>query len=324
MPRPDRIQYENAFYHVMNRGRGRQNIFHGADYYEDFLMTLAESHARFDAVVHAYCLMGNHYHLLIETPRANLDRIMRHINGVYTQRYNRRKRTDGPLFRGRYKAILVDEDAYFLGVGRYIHRNPAEVKGAGEDALAKHRWSSYLAYINTVPAPDWLARERAYQMMGRRDRYRSYREFIFEGNDTEIDKFYSKGNMASIIGDKLFKQSILEERENLQVSGSLSRALSDRPDIPVVVEAVATVFAVDADTLTRKQVGRQRSNLARKIAMYCCQRMGDHSLKQIATYFSLSHEGSVSSAIGVINTSLAEGELVSEINELEKLLGIMK
>lgn len=72
-----------------------------------------------------------------------LDRIMRHINGVYTQRHNRRKRTDEPLFRGRYKAILVDEEAYFLKVGRYIHRNPAEVKGAGDEALGLHRWSSY-------------------------------------------------------------------------------------------------------------------------------------------------------------------------------------
>ena len=109
----------------MNRGSGRQKIFHGAKYYEAFLETLEESHNRFDAQIHAYCLMDNHYHLSIATPRANLGRIMRHINGVYTQRYNRLKRTDGPLFRGRYKAILIDDDAYLLQLGRYIHRNPA-------------------------------------------------------------------------------------------------------------------------------------------------------------------------------------------------------
>jgi len=97
MPRPQRIQYENAFYHVMNRGRGRQTIFHDKNYYHAFLQTLNEAHSRFDAIIHAYCLMGNHYHLLIETPRANLDRIMRHINGLYTQRYNRLKNTDSPL-----------------------------------------------------------------------------------------------------------------------------------------------------------------------------------------------------------------------------------
>lgn len=324
MPRPDRIQYENAFYHVMNRGRGRQKIFHGTEYYEDFLMTLAESHTRFDAVIHAYCLMGNHYHLLIETPRANLDRIMRHINGVYTQRYNRRKHTDGALFRGRYKAILIDEDAYFLEVGRYIHRNPAGVKGASDETLALHRWSSYLSYVNKAPAQGWLFRDRTYRMMGCRHRYRGYKEFVLEGNDPGIEKFYSKGNIASIIGDRSFKQAIFEEKEKLKVSGSLPRVLSERPDLAVIVAAVGKVFATDVETITNKKVGRQRLNVARQVAMYCCQQMGDHTLKQIASHFTLAHEGGVSPAIRAVKVKLAAGELSKEIRELEKLLGIMK
>ena len=116
MPRTERLEYENAYYHVMNRGRGRQNVFHGRVYFEAFLDCLAEAHERFAAHVHAYCLMSNHYHLLISTPLANISRIMRHVNGVYTQRYNRLKRTDGPLFRGRFKSIIVDADAYLLQV----------------------------------------------------------------------------------------------------------------------------------------------------------------------------------------------------------------
>ena len=101
MPRPLRMEYENAYYHVMNRGRGRQQIFHGEPYYQAFLTTLSEAHQRFGLEIHAYCLMGNHYHLLLCTPRGNLSRCMRHINGLYTQRYNRLKKTDGPLFRQR-------------------------------------------------------------------------------------------------------------------------------------------------------------------------------------------------------------------------------
>ena len=174
MPRPPRIQYENAFYHVMNRGRGRRWIFHGKAYYEAFITTLEESHHRYDARIHAYCLMGNHYHLLIETPLANLDRIMRHINGLYTQRYNRLKRTDGPLFRGRYKSVLVDENAYLLQVSRYIHRNPLEIKGASLDAMEKHKWSSYPAYVNAVIAPLWLSRSLTYSMLGGEDCYAKY------------------------------------------------------------------------------------------------------------------------------------------------------
>ena len=103
-------------------------IFHGDEYYHAFLETIGEVKQRFQCVIHAYCLMGNHYHLSVETPNANLGRIMRHINGVYTQRDNRLKKTDGPLFRGRYKAILIDHDAYLLQLSRYIHRNPVEMK----------------------------------------------------------------------------------------------------------------------------------------------------------------------------------------------------
>ncbi len=113
----------------MNRSRARQTIFHDERYYQAFLDTLPEAHQRFHCIIHAYCLMGNHYHLLLETPDANLSRIMRHINGVYTQRHNRLKKSDGPLFRGRYKALLVDKDAYLLQLSRYIHRSPIDSYG---------------------------------------------------------------------------------------------------------------------------------------------------------------------------------------------------
>lgn len=127
MPRPTRIEYRHAFYHVMNRGRGRCNIFYNKEYYSLFLNILSDANQKFGAIIHAYCLMGNHYHLIIETPHGNLSRIMRHINGVYTQKYNKLKGADGSLFRGRFKAILIDEDTYLTGLSRYIHKNPIKV-----------------------------------------------------------------------------------------------------------------------------------------------------------------------------------------------------
>jgi REP element-mobilizing transposase RayT len=145
MPRPLRIEYENAYYHVMNRGRGRQRIFHGDDYYSAFLQTLEEAHQRYRIQILCYCLMGNHYHLLLKTPEANLGRAMRHINGLYTQRYNRLRKIDGPLFRGRYKAILVEEDSYQLQLSRYIHRNPIEAGVVNH--LESYAWSSYPYYV---------------------------------------------------------------------------------------------------------------------------------------------------------------------------------
>ena len=119
MPRPIRIEYENAFYHVMNRGRSRQMIFHDQRYYEAFLNTLAETSHRFQSIIHAYCLMGNHYPILISTPKANLGRIMRHVNGVYTQRYRGYKKyvlsgNDGEIEKfyagGQLSAILGPQE----------------------------------------------------------------------------------------------------------------------------------------------------------------------------------------------------------------------
>jgi putative transposase len=103
MSRPARIEFPDAYYRVMNRGRARQNIFQNASDFVQFLTTLEEASSRFSIEVHAYCLMTNHYHLLINTPLGNLQRAMRHIGGVYTQRYNRSHGTDGALFRGQYR-----------------------------------------------------------------------------------------------------------------------------------------------------------------------------------------------------------------------------
>ena len=114
MSRPLRIQYPDAWYHLMNRGRRREEIYTDKHDYMGFIELLQEATEMFNVCISAYCLMPNHYHLLIQTPDANLSRCMRHINGVYTQRFNRRHGHDGPLFRGRYKSILIDQDSYLL------------------------------------------------------------------------------------------------------------------------------------------------------------------------------------------------------------------
>ncbi len=112
MARPLRIQYKDAWYHVMNRGRRSENIYLDRDDFCLFTNLLKESSEQWGVHIAAYCLMSNHYHLLIQTPHANLSRFMRHIDGVYTQRFNRCHKLDGQLFRGRYKSILVGEDNY--------------------------------------------------------------------------------------------------------------------------------------------------------------------------------------------------------------------
>ena len=136
MVRPLRVEYEGAYYHVMNRGRGRRMIYHDEKYYKYILWCLEQSNTRFALEIHAYCLMGNHYHLLVRTPRGNLPRAMLHINAMYTQHYNFLRKIDGPLFRGRYKAINIEQSSYLLPVSRYIHRNPVETVKPMVSAIA--------------------------------------------------------------------------------------------------------------------------------------------------------------------------------------------
>ena len=128
MARPLRIEFPGAVYHVTSRGDRREDIFVDDQDRQALLAVVAQALSRFDAEALAYCLMGNHYHLVLHTRQANLSLLMRHVNGVYTQTYNRRHHKVGHLFQGRFKAILVDRDAYLLEVCRYVDLNPVRAR----------------------------------------------------------------------------------------------------------------------------------------------------------------------------------------------------
>jgi len=157
MARPLRIEFPGAIYHVTSRGDRREEIFVDDDDRGRLLDVVANGMVRCDAKVLAYCLMGNHYHFVLHTRRANLSALMRHVNGVYTQAFNRRHAKVGHLFQGRFKAILVDRDAYLLDVCRYVEMNQvrARLASTGRD----WPWSSYRAHVGAVPTPPWLDTE---------------------------------------------------------------------------------------------------------------------------------------------------------------------
>ena len=154
MSRPLRIEFPGAVYHVTSRGDRREPIYRDDADRLTQLDVVAQAMDRFDAQVLAYCQMGNHFHLVLHTRAANLSRLMRHLNGVYTQAFNRRHGLVGHMFQGRFKAILVDRDSYLLALCRYVERNPVAaglVARPGDWA-----WSSCQAHLGQVPAPDWL------------------------------------------------------------------------------------------------------------------------------------------------------------------------
>ena len=141
MARPYRLQAENCLYHIMSRGDDRKRIYTMASDYGKFMDYVMKAKERYQFYLYAYCLMVNHFHLLVETLLPNISKIMHYIKGSYTTYYNIRHRRTGHLFQGRFKSIVVDKDAYFQGLTRYIHLNPVYA-GIVKDPAA-HRWSSY-------------------------------------------------------------------------------------------------------------------------------------------------------------------------------------
>jgi putative transposase len=181
MSRPLRIEFAGAFYHVTSRGNGRKPIFRDDQDRRAFLEVLHKVNQRHHWLCHAYCLMNNHYHLVIETPEGNLSRGMRQLNGVYTMYFNRRHRTVGHVFQGRYKAILVERESYLLEVCRYVVLNPVRsgtVKGPGDWRWSSYRGTAGLDKPRAVLTTDWILGQ-----MGRRkgEAIRRYRAFVRDG-----------------------------------------------------------------------------------------------------------------------------------------------
>ena len=176
MARPLRIQFAGALYHVTSRGNARAPIFLGDSDRHLFLDVLGAAIERCHWLCHAYCLMTNHYHLVLETPRPNLSRGMRQLNGLYTQRFNRRHERVGHIFQGRFTGILVEREAHLLELARYVVLNP--VRAGMVRAAEDYRWSSLRAALGMAPTPRWLTHRALLTELGSRTRYR---EFVAEG-----------------------------------------------------------------------------------------------------------------------------------------------
>ncbi|MDD5219805.1 MAG: transposase [Candidatus Bipolaricaulis sp.] len=186
MARPLRLEYEGAFYHVTSRGNAREAIFLVDPDRDLFLEVLADTAKRFGWICHAYCLMTNHYHLLVETPEANLSRGMRHLNGVYTQAFNRRHMRVGHVLQGRFKAIVVEKESHLLELARYVVLNPVRAKAAR--SVRDWPWSSYRATAGIAEVPGFLTVDWILAQFGReRKRARdSYRDFVKAGRGAEV------------------------------------------------------------------------------------------------------------------------------------------
>jgi len=207
MARPLRIEYGGALYHVTSRTNARRRAFRDDEDRQEFLNTLEKVNKRYHWLCHAYCLMNNHYHLIIETLHETLSKGMRQLNGVYTQDYNRRHQRVGHLFQGRYKAILVQKESHFLEVCRYVVLNPVRAKAV--KSPKEWTWSSYRGTAGLKKPHSCLSTDWILGQMGRRRREaeRRYREFVKAG--TGAESIWSEIKGQSLLGKDGFVQRLI-------------------------------------------------------------------------------------------------------------------
>jgi REP element-mobilizing transposase RayT len=267
MARPLRIEFPGALYHVTSRGNRQENIFESSEDANLFLSTLGEVCERYNWLCHAYCLMPNHYHLLTETPDANLSKGMRQLNGVYTQGFNRNYARVGHVFQGRYKAILVDSDSYLMELARYIVINP--LRAGLVDSPEKWRWSSYRATAGYQPSPDFLQRDSLLAAFGERKEQavESYKRFV-DIADSQYSPWKFLKNQV-YLGDDSF---VDETRQLIDAEAELSEVpAAQKRSIPM--------------PLAHYEAGAD----GRDDAIVKAYSSGGYSMKSIGEYFGLHY-----------------------------------
>lgn len=283
MARALRLEFPGAVYHVTCRGDRREPIYRDDVDRVSHLDVLAQATDRFDAQVLAYCLMGIHFHLVLHTRSANLSRLMRHVNGVYTQRFNRRHGLTGHLFQGRFKSIFVDRDAYLLALCRYVERNPV---AAGMVRRAEDwPWSSCRAHLGLAPTPDWLDSDGlhgyllARPVSGEADRQQAIALYTgMIGQHTNAD-FWSTGLRSQVfLGDEAFVQRMLAtvptsarkatEVPQRQRQGRARSIAQMIEDLPSREQALRAAYTEGGYTMTQlaQELGLSVSRVSRLIS----------------------------------------------------------
>jgi len=306
MARPLRIQYPNAWYHVTCRGNARSPIFRGDSDRHKFLALLEESSLDFNVEVHCYCLMKNHFHLLVKTPLANLDRFMHRFNTAYIVFFNWHHKRCGHLYQGRYKATLVDADNYLLELTRYIHLNPVRIKRRNKISLEEkvnflrtYPWSSYKSYaysgINREP---FLLQDIILSMIGSKGaaiklKKKLYRDFVYRGLEKDIRNPLTDKKANSILGSEdfitwvysSFSHKFCGEKEYSKIS-----ELSPSFSIKAIIDVVSSSFKVQPNALQKKYM-RTGGGRETAIEFACRYLRGKQSLCEIGKQFNLSASG---------------------------------
>jgi REP-associated tyrosine transposase len=321
MARPLRIVYEGAFYHVTTRGNERRNIFLSRKDYEKFLSYLRDAVHKFGIVLHTFVLMANHYHLIVESPKANLSSFMHALNSAYTTYFNIKRGRSGHLFQGRYKAFVIDKDHYLLELSRYIHLN--SVRAGIAERPEDYPYSSLRPYL--FPKEETMVfRDLIWDMISkeRKKSPQCYREFVASALLKKPRNPFEKVFGGAILGGKAFIKEVLQRLDDQNLWSkevSHRRVLaSTTSDIDEIVQLLSKHFRVPKEKVIT-------SSPYKGYAVYLARRHTPFSNSEIGGYFG----GITYSAVTKIGTRLKErmegdGELRADIKGLEETLSRVK
>lgn len=280
MARPLRIEFAGAFYHIIQRGLEKRNIFGVEADKKKFLSFLETAHTAYRAVFHSYVLMDNHFHLILETPQAFLSKIMHFINAGYAVYFNTKYKRIGPLYQGRFKAVLVQQDEYLHYLSCYIHLNPAR---AGVEKLPEnYLYSSYNYFVSNEQAPSWLNTDFILSMFDENTvKAKSfYKQFINDNMGKEKDILSRNTKFGILLGNDKFlagiKEKLIEVKEEREVPVLKAIKQDQKHNGGFSLEKIKSIA---------ESVARSDKRLARSLAIYLCRKYTGKSLNEIAEFY---------------------------------------
>ena len=307
MPRPLRVEYPGAWYYVAQWGDSQVKPFKTDAQKELWLTVVQEASELYGLEIHAYSLFDCHYHLLIHTPKQPLSPGMRHINSVYTQRYQLQTQKTGSLFKNRYKSVLLDETAgYVQRMGRFIHRLPLLYRFKGP--LFKFSYSSYPAYIQEHPKPEELRVSYLLSYHAGTHKLKSFYDYTESAEDNELVRFYKKKKWTPQLGNP--QPTTQTTRQDLTKT------------IQNIINSTAAIFKETVPDIIESRRGRGNQQLGRTVAMYLCRHVGHVEIKQIAKVFNVTHFSAVTVRLKRFEAVLAHNDaLKHKVKLLKKTVG---
>ncbi|MCP3872704.1 MAG: hypothetical protein GY699_06045, partial [Desulfobacteraceae bacterium] len=288
MARQWRIEFKGAYYHVMSRGIDGRDIAASIEDKQLFISVIEEMADRFETKIHAWVLMSNHYHLLIETPKPNLSKSMQWFGATFTRRYNVKHRRWGHLFQGRFKSLLIQDDTYLFRLSCYIHQNPLRAKLVTR--LAEYPWGSYRAYAYGDPSPEWLSTDLILSLMDKKNPHKAYRDSVqtYAGEKKKISEDI---HLGIAVGTREFATQIKTRFLPDQPHDEIPQQKPSKTDydIPKLLKSASHILKCDIKAFKDAARIQKSDKINRDLLVYMLWRTGAFTNKEIGKYLGITY-----------------------------------